>query len=276
MLVVCAVSLLLCKIVDQSNVMAAGGTTLPDSAAVKTEELTLDGYENRTDGKVFDAQILQDLYKKLTGNANAAIGTVGALGTQNSADFRGRNNGKDVVVTLGGKEWVATYLTTNRQGQIILDLWYADASYTTQWSAFFDTTVYHDYTAMVNLFTYPQNMYSTSLMRSVGLNNVTSGYVASQNDTSLTAVSQNPNHLFAKFTMPNGSGVTGSLVGFIDKPANVAYQETEYRSYMGYPSGGNGDDYVIMVNDMYSDSHGLRNRAYNAKSGYNDWKNDYI
>ena len=61
MLVVCAVSLLLCKIVDQSNVMAAGGTTLPDSAAVKTEELTLDGYENRTDGKVFDAQILQDL-----------------------------------------------------------------------------------------------------------------------------------------------------------------------------------------------------------------------
>ena len=116
-----------------------------------------------------------------------------------------------MTITINGKPWYAMYLSSNRNGDPILTLWLADASLSSQWSYFGDNADGD----------YPANMYGTSMIRAVGLNN--GGKYATNFDSLSNETSQNSSNVFAIYTMED---ISGSLTSFIDTPSNVAWQET--------------------------------------------------
>ncbi|MDE7453739.1 MAG: hypothetical protein K2N22_04950, partial [Clostridia bacterium] len=248
---------------------------------VSVSEITFAGYANNEKGKAFDANKLAELYGKLLGTTNKANMTyanVAGLGTKTAADIRSNNNGKDVLVTFGGLQWTVTYLTQD-SGNVVLDLWLASASETSTWS---DGWFYQQSQS----WTYPTNMYGSSYIRAVTLNNggfytyggpdgiTTSGRysgggydVTSESQIKTTTATQSAAHKFSKFTM---SGVSGSLADYILTPAQVSYQATE--SYVA-SLGGSYDN----CNDAYTQSSKLPT-GYNywGKDHYTDWMNDKI
>ncbi|MDE6550293.1 MAG: hypothetical protein K2M44_02165, partial [Clostridia bacterium] len=235
---------------------------MTNDTVIDIGDILLDSYADRTDGKVFDGEVMQSLYAKLTGNAaKDTIADVDALGTQTAAQIRSNNGNKDIVLTMDGQKWTVTHLTKDRSGNTIATLWLATATETSElnkWSASTPTD-------------YPSNMYSSSYIRADVLNSGGSGYVANNGDTELTKVEQRDTHKYARLTMPN---VAGSLTDFIVTPAQVAYQETENQ----YESGGMG---YTMSNEAYGSPSGTANWMditfnYSGKSGYSEWKNDYI
>ena len=99
-------------------------------------EMLLDGYEDDATGKVFNAKVFLSLLSQISGVSNPNMDTLNGLTTpKTSADFRGYNGGtKDVVVTIGGKKWIATYLSTNKSKEPILTLWLANSATTARWN----------------------------------------------------------------------------------------------------------------------------------------------
>lgn len=96
-----------------------------------------------TEKEKFDSQSLEELYTAITGIKNATFEDIEGLltnaSTVNSSKFRANNGNKDIVVSLGGLNWTATYLSTvdnitnnnpsntEKNGDIILDLWLAES-----------------------------------------------------------------------------------------------------------------------------------------------------
>ncbi|MDE7191022.1 MAG: hypothetical protein K2O35_00895, partial [Clostridia bacterium] len=240
-------------------------------------KLTLDNYESNSNGKVFDSDKLSALYNALLGNNKKTLADVNAEllnGNINSANFRVNNSGKnDVVVEIGGMNWAAVYLSKNRNNEPILTLWLAssneikDANYrTAQWNTYASTTKGD----------YPGNMYATSKLRAVGLNN---GGKYATSPTAFDGVAvQDKDSPFAIFTMPNsmaaGKEVSGSLIDFIDAPQNVEWQEFEE---------GVGIDRVDCnyENDAYSKTVTGFNTRYRSDNmttcaNYSDWQTDTL
>ena len=90
---------------------------------------------------VFDGNALSELYTKLAGTgadyANVESiakrnGTNTSLSYaptgKNSGEIRNSNAGKDIVVVIGGLEWIVTMLTTDKNGDPILTLWLRDTN----------------------------------------------------------------------------------------------------------------------------------------------------
>ena len=168
-----------------------------------------------------------------------------------SADFRTNNNElgngtKDVVLQIGGKQWIATYLSTNSSGDPILTLWLANSEILSSWHVQAEAST-------SNPGKYPNICMETSSIRAVTLNNG-GGYAKTYNATSLTPVEQDPDSEWAIYTM---DGVAGSLTSFIEVPDNMSWQHDQkaldnvtssaYKSEFGYNNnndaldvGGNG------------------------------------
>ncbi|MDE6551078.1 MAG: hypothetical protein K2M44_06265, partial [Clostridia bacterium] len=240
---------------------------MTNDTVIDIGDILLDGYADRTDGKVFDGEVMQSLYAKLTGNATKdTIDDVDALGTLTANDLYKANGNKDIVLTMDGQKWTVTHLTKDRSGNTIATLWLATSAETHQWNRWYDTTP----TAA-----YPSSMYSSSYIRADALNSGGSGYVANNGDTELTKIEQSPEHKYARLTMPS---VKGSLTDYIVTPAQVAYQETENQNAGGTIGGGIG---YTLPNDSYGTPSGTvkwynANMNYSAKNGYAEWKDDYI
>ncbi|MDE5990675.1 MAG: hypothetical protein K2H36_03710, partial [Clostridia bacterium] len=230
--------------------------------------LLVDNYEGKE--KIFDGNQLSKLYSALLSEdgatyADVKSATSGANGVKTSEDFRSEyNDGKDLVVTIGGIEWSAMYLSTNRSGDPILTLWQASSTQTAKWN-------YHSVNANANI---PSNMYSTSMIRTITLN-AGGTYYTSNAGTGATPVSQDASNTYAKFTMDS---VTGSLTDFIDKPANVAWQEKQISHLVnGYAYDFNNDAYGNVGSGGGSNANwysGMVN--YYGKTDYGAWANDYI
>ncbi|MDE6551075.1 MAG: MBG domain-containing protein, partial [Clostridia bacterium] len=237
-----------------------------ESTVVDIGDILLEGYADRTDGKVFNGEAMQSLYAKLTGNAaKNTIDDVDALGTQTAEQIRSKNGNKDIVLTMDGQKWTVAHLTKDRSGNMIATLWLATNAETHQWNTWRDHTPTD---------AYPSSMYSSSYIRADALNSGGSGYVANQGDTELTKIEQKPEHKYARLTMPS---VKGSLTNFIVTPAQVAYQETENQNAGGTISSVG----YTLPNDAYGTPSGTVNWAnanfdFSAKNGYSEWKNDYI
>ncbi|MDE5617064.1 MAG: hypothetical protein K2I78_04670, partial [Clostridia bacterium] len=221
--------------------------------------LLLDDYVTRSDGKVFNRDQLNKLYSQITGIENATYDNVKELaeGTLNSDYFRTKNSGKDITVTLNRMVWNVTYLSTNRQKEPIVTLWLASSSDKAEWNLYSDDTD----------GAYPANMYGTSMMRALTLNNGGTYYTSNSGSGEQT-IAQDPENKYAKFTM---EGVEGSLTSFIDTPSNVEWQATvSARDNNAYNYNFNNDAYSTTMGDFY-DSH-----DYQSKTGYSDWKEDKI
>ncbi|MCI8325127.1 MAG: hypothetical protein HFH71_01115, partial [Clostridia bacterium] len=207
----------------------------------------LEGYADRTDGKVFNSDIIEQLFSKLTGDiVKADISDIDALGTLTSADIRGKNDNKDIVLTMDGQQWTVTHLTKDSSGNTIATLFQASAR------SFDNSRFWNKWSENVTNVAYPSNVYGTSYIRSYGLN-IGSDYVATQGATSLTKSSQSSSHMYAKLTMPS---VKGSLTSFIVKPSAVEYQSNQNQT-----AGG------TIGNQGYT----LPNEAYGTPSGTVNW-----
>ncbi len=231
---------------------------------VNIGSLTLADYDTRTDGNVFDADVLQKLYDKLTGTANStyaaaysavnassstitgsvSAGTpalctnVNAWTQPKSKNFNAINGSSPFTVSFGGFDWNVVYATTNTTAagtdNLIVTLWMSENA---------STSVWNSYSSLDCTSPYPSSMYSSSKIRVDALN--AGGDAGVNYATSTTArvgtVSGRQSHIFAPFTLSNAVIGGKSLTNYLVSPNKVAYQENEnwVWSYMG-----NGKPYL--------------------------------
>ncbi len=171
------------------------------------------------DGDAFNATELNKLYRYLTQEGTFDAVKTAATDGKTSNDFRTLNGGKNITVTFGGKKWDVVYLTTAKNGDVILDLWRSADTLTDTDKAQFAPWSNNPTPAD----TYPSAMYSTSMIRVVTLNAggkySTAGAVLSE------LQQQSKDNQYARFTM---SSVDNSLTKYIAKPSEVGYQAKEY------------------------------------------------
>ena len=290
----CAVS-----IVGNSEV-AQGAVITASSADFISDELLL---STRTDtavgGKVFDKAVLNKIYEKLAGSgatfstvetkarvAKAAYSSTSVKAIHsgmNSGDIRTANNNKNIVVKLGGKEWIVTALTTKNlssSSDVILTLMLKDVIYNSKWAAWSSSNG-NDYSAK-----YPTAMYSTSYARA-GLLNGSVQYTTNGADlasltanekTSLYGASGYPFSIFTETL------ATGSITSFLVAPKDVLYQQdenlydVEHSLNSDYYTSPNGASLNKIDNSKWYTalSSTCRVRDIQDKTNYFDWGSDLI
>ena len=227
-------------------------------------------------------------------NAEEVLGNL-ASAPKSSEDFHanvvsatGANKqaGQEIKITFGGLDWWATYLSTDTDGNVILTLW-LDESQQDAWAdrpadegelyGFINGSLYSDWSAdwsdEYGSRTYPSNMYGTSYIRAVTLNN--GGQYATSYSALSSAYAQNSNSVFARFTMEE---VENSLTQYITRPSQMSWQV--YQS----SAATNPSLSYYYPNDSIEDpadkdlEGSWWNSSYNYKDkdGYKDWANDYI
>ena len=267
--VIVAVLLCLCFVsFDNINDVFAFDDKNIITGAIDIGDILLNGYADRADGKVFNGESMAALYEKLTGDsAKTDISDVDALGTLTAADIRGKNDGKDIVLTMNGQKWTITHLTRDNSGNTIVTLWQANNNIRHQFNKW----------AAHNITEYPSCVYGTSYMRSHGLN-IGSDYVETKDAKTLTSSPQDETHEYAKLTMPS---VKGSLTDYIVKPSAVAYQGNQNNNV----GGTIGNIGYTLPNEAYGTPSGEEKWHADAfadmsqiptKTGYVAWKDDYI
>ncbi|MDE6758040.1 MAG: hypothetical protein K2J89_02020, partial [Clostridia bacterium] len=223
------------------------------NSQVKIDELLV---ENESSKIIFDTDKLIQLYNALFKIKNIDRNTLKSIGTKTSADFRSNNNGSETVVTIGNIQWMPMYLSENNDGDPILTLWQANNDTIAKWNEQASNTNGN----------YPNNMYGTSYMRAVVLNNG-GEYAKTYNATSLTPVDQDSTNTWSKFTMDNSDTFSGSLTYFIEVPDNMSWQHTQSAKN----SASQSNDY----NNDALDSGGT-GTSYYGKTGYDNWAGDKI
>ncbi|MDE6551021.1 MAG: hypothetical protein K2M44_05950, partial [Clostridia bacterium] len=268
-IVVCAV--LICfgfvSFDNAGDVFAFSADNLTEDAIVDIGDILLKDYADRSDGKVFDGEVMQSLFAKLTGDADKnTIDDVDDLlqdvDEVTALQMYTKNGNKDIVLTMDGRQWTVTHLTKDRSGNTIATLWQLNTE---------ETSKFNLWAAHAPTEAYPSSMYSSSYIRANVLNSGGNGYVATKGATELTKIEQSATHKYARLTMPS---VAGSLTDYIVKPSQVVYQETQNQ----YETGNVG---YTLPNEAYGTPSGeikLRedNMDWREKSGYTDWKDDYI
>ena len=280
--------------------------TTDTTSYVKVE---VDEIYNDTTG-AFDANNVNALLKYITGDANityeTATDTLNEMtstsndnGATTSADIRAKSvtvNGvtksssQDVIVRFGGLDWQVVYLskTTPESGEdIILTLWLSSskqdafAGRTDDGGVhygFINNSLYSDLSANWRssiVGSYPSNMYGTSYIRAVTLNN--GGQYAlyydelSQIDENDPYNGQNPNSVFARFTMEE---VEGSLTQYITTSSKVSWQLDQSAVREGTNSYNQPNDSIdVPTSGSYSSPYDYN---YHSKTNYDEWATDYI
>ena len=231
-------------------------------------------------------------------NAEAVLGSL-ASATRSSEDFRanavsttGANKqaGQEIKITFGGLDWWATYLSTDTDGNVILTLW-LDESQQDAWAGrtstegtlygFINGSLYSDWSAdwedhLSYNYDYPSNMYGTSYIRAVTLNN--GGQYAldldelSQIDENDLYNGQNPNSVFARFTMEE---VEGSLTKYIATPSKMSWQLNQ-SAYSEFDSSSTSYNYPNDSIDVPTSGSYYSDYNYHSKTNYDEWATDYI
>ncbi len=214
---------------------------------------------------------IQTFLNMLANSNNASIDTLESLvdnGAINSETLRsfssgGKDASKSLVLTVGGIEWIVTYVSrakescdvdNNGRGDIIATLWMADTNIISK---------YED----VEWCSNDQNvLYSESYVRKVSLNQVAVG--ASEGNTG-----QDESHVLREFTLENGK-----FMPYIVTPEFVSWQESEqyakvtlgdYQDYNNENWSTNWKSEYLLPG--YSDRYN-----YCTKQNYSIWKNDTI
>ena len=157
---------------------------------INVDNILLENYE--TNSKKFNGHQLDKLYSLITGVKNATYEDVlGAVKSPKTSEYFRTKNGKDITLTLfNDTVWNVTYLYTNRQGDPIATVWLASSNNTAKWNMYSDNADGN----------YPSNMYGTSMIRAVTLNNG-GKYATSLSNMPSIDYEQDINNMFAKLTM---------------------------------------------------------------------------
>ena len=185
------------------------------SQTINIGEILFEDYDDPSFNSkyIFDGKVLNELYKKITGNPDATYNNVvtEAKNTLNSEYFYTKNQNNALTLTINGLEWNIVYLSTNRQEEPILTLWLANNSQSSI-DADYRSSQYNEYGKPSDGITtqpaYPANMYGTSKVRSFVLNNG-GFYFTKENGTGKVVVQQSEDNPYAIFTMPNSSTLNG-------------------------------------------------------------------
>ena len=246
---------------------------------------------------------INNLIKFITGNADLDTTNAEALldylaeNTTTSADIRAntvtvngitKSSEQDVIVTLGGLDWQVVYLSKDNNDNNILTLWLS-SSYQSAWEerasdegtlyGFVNSSLYSDWSAdwesHSTSASYPSNMYGTSYIRAVTLNN---GGRYATSIGAYTTAEQNEDSAFARFTMEEAKG---SLTSYLVTPSVMSWQLLQSAVDEGaentrlYPNESINDPTGILGGEYYSYStQSCFN--YHSKTGYGAWANDYL
>ncbi len=257
-------------------------------------DLLLQGYESRNDGIVFNANVLEEIYKKVakettiegvTIEANKAkTGNTNIHSGLNSEEIRTNNGGNNLIITLGGKRWIVTSLSTKDGGEPILTLMLADVVETSKWSQY-----------ITNQYTYakyPWTNYGTSYIRARLLNGIDgipdgSGgygkiqYSNSDNATTLTDYTRDasdgeyPFAIFNHKPISSTNRADGAIADFLVQPKDVSYQRTQNMrdANYGWHTMQNEACTIIPQGSGWFDQ-----TIYNLQNtpNYTDWGNDFL
>ena len=247
----------------------------------------------------FNANNVNALLKYITGNSSItyenASSTLNALATNKttSADIRAKtvtvngvkkSSSQDVIVRFGGLDWTVTYLSKDNDGNNILTLWLSNSEqnafagrsrtegrlygFTPARVLYSDWS--NDFSSSSTVADYPSNMYGTSYIRAVTLNN---GGIYTTDGYNTATATQNSNSVFARFTMED---LENSLTSYIVNPSRVEWQlyqsgvETQGGWFCQNDSIYNPEDKGL-AGSWYSS-----NMNYEGKTGYTAWADDYI
>ncbi len=286
---------------NSNNIVSNSGAVRPalhlnlSKAIINTApNVTVDELWNNDDG-VINEDNAMILAKYLTANSSfdmtildsmASAGTSASTlsnqvlesGVQGDTAYASKEAGESIVVTLGGLEWYVTYLSKDENGDIIATLWLTN----NYQSAFFDRSqtdgdkygflngaLYSDWSADWNDIVagnYPSNMYGTSYIRAVTLNNG-GEYATSVNN--LSTYEKSINSIFADFTMTKAEGGSG-LTDFLVTPNQVNWQinRQDTKGLIGLAYYMNGDSTTLGTDYPGYD--------YSSYYNYGIWGNDYL
>jgi len=251
-----------------------------------------------TSTKTIDKNQLNVLTRYISGNSSATSSTIDTLassvldasgirnasisaGTTGGVSYVKKDAGQDVTVRLGGLDWQVMYLSKDKSGNSILTLW-LDGIQQSSWSSrsstegayygFSDGIMYSDYSANwsdSSQGNYPSNMYGTSYINAVTLNN--GGSYATSN-SAVTTATQSSSSVFAPYTM-SSYGLTQYLV----KPRNVAWQENQSAKDIEHVSFNYPNDAwstSTSDNGFFSTPNGVSN--YASKTSSDKWADSYL
>ena len=125
----------------------------------------------QNDDDSFNIIQIQKLMEHLTGITGATYKDLlkSASERKTSEDLRklSINNNSELVITIAGLTWNIVYLSVNKQGEPIITLWLTDSN---QLAEEYSRSVWNGFSYNLD-GQYPANMYGTSWIRAVALNN---------------------------------------------------------------------------------------------------------
>lgn len=237
--------------------------------------------KNYLSGKVDATASDIDNLKSLGGNFGSSLIRQQTLdaGSYNGVDYLAKSNTQDIVVRLGGLDWQVVYLSRDKSDNSILTLWLDNCvqdvwtsrsategqnygfingglfgDYNNNWTANGDTTL-----------DYPANMYGTSYLNAVILNN---GGMYSINNSQLSNATKSSSSAFALFTMEQ-YGLTDYLV----TPRQVDWQE--YQSLNDELERGYDISNEAWAKDVSDDNFGFIEN-YASKNYSDAWADSYL
>ena len=271
--------------------LALSGRTVADAFSNSTSSSTYVKVDELWDSeaKAMSGDNVSKLLSYLS--SDGTIDGVQASTPQTATDIRGYTYGgksaeQSVVVRLGGLDWIVTYISTAGDDKIAT-LWLSNCIQdafvgrsqtegekygyvtTSVGTGLYSDWSYDWYSSTVG--TYPSNMYSTSYIRVVTLNN--GGQYATSNSALSSKQSKISSSVFAEFTIDSTSSVGDfdALTDYIVTPNQVSWQTGRQDSknliswsyYMNNESTTLGGDYSSTYD-------------YSSKSHYSEWGSDYL
>ena len=192
--------------------------------------------------------------------------------------YSAKSSSQDIVVTLGGLKWSVVYLSNDTDGNPVLTLWLSNSTQDAfnsrsktegQYYGFYNGGLYSDWSgdwSSTTVGSYPSNMYGTSYIRVVTLNN--GGNYAVSTGSSTGTINKSASSVFAPFTMDQ-YGMTEYIV----KPTKMSWQRdqssiTELNSFTSY----------TLPNEAIAPTttNWNRNYDYSGKTDYTAWGNDCL
>ncbi|MDE5911303.1 MAG: hypothetical protein K2H24_03115, partial [Clostridia bacterium] len=270
---------------------------ISNADTISTDLLLPTRVDTNVGGKVFNTLALQELYAKLAGAdttfakvedkareqkstySNDSVKSIHS--GMDSGDIRSANNNRNIVVKLGGQEWIVTALTTkdlNANSDVILTLMLKDVAYNSKWVDWTSLPGDTDFSA-----NYPPTMYSTSYIRAGLLNGATkyttngSDLITLTDDKKASLYSKSGGYPFEIFTNVNA---TNNITNFLVKPNEVLYQQYEdfydIRGTNTFNVAPNDNAKYDITNTAKWNSNGGALSMQQKGAIYYDWGNDLI